>query len=286
MDRMRASEAFATGVPSTGNDGNKTIDLQAYFEWVDGRETTLEWKRSLKSISARIMPKSIYSPEEMFSHLEAQAEQINAKRSHVRAIKLFLNYCRAKRLVPIDEFEHLNRLLRKKRQSQDVYVPTTEEVKTTLEHLPERFKPLFQALLVSGIRESQLDFILRNRDSLTIQHVNGFSKILLNSHNNGNKSGYYAYFPSAALECLLGAKATLIGLRVYMQKHKKLVRPKYLRKYFYTAAIEAGVPSEVADYIQSRAQTHVGGRHYLAVQQLADANYGKVSTRIRGALKE
>ena len=52
-----------------------------------------------------------------------------------------------------------------------------------------------------------------------------------------------------------------------------MLRPKYIRKWFYSKCIDLGIPSNIADFYQGRQPLMVGDRHYLNREKLADKYY-------------
>ncbi len=182
------------------------------------------------------------------------------------------------------DFEELDKKIKKKQCQADIYVPSTEEVNATLSKLDGSQKQLYLLLLYSGIRISELEHILKRKDKVQVQKLNGISKVELN-WARGSKMAFYVYLPTEMLP-ILNEKKTRLSSLIEHVKDQKLIPLKYCRKYFYTMAIDTGCPSEVADYIQGRVQSSVGGRHYLAVQRIADEWYPKIIQKLHCCLSK
>ena len=255
----------------------ESIDLSTFYSWLEGRDVCSDWKRQVKASLVKILVKSIYSCEEFTQVILKNTDKINSSSSVAKAFKLLLNRLNEQGSLDLASFQQLSRKIKQKACKPDIFIPTEQQVKETLVALPDCYKPLYLAILTSGIRRSELD-MLRSKD-VRIQRVDGFTKVLLSSQR-GKKSLFAAYLPSEVYDELAKSKATVTGMQSYLLKRKGLIRTKYLRKFFYATGVRLGVPEQAVDYMQGRSQHGVGNNHYLNAQVLADEWYPKIRARI------
>lgn len=259
----------------------REIDLAIFYEWLEKREVCAAWKRQVKSALAKVLPKNIYSEQEFIQAILSNKDRINSSSSVAKAFKLMLNRLYEERSIDTACFQELNRRIKQKACKPDIFIPTEEQVKETLDALPACYKPLYLAILTSGIRRSELD-MLRSKD-VRVQRMDGFTKVLIGSQR-GKKSLFAAYLPNEIYDELAQSKATVCGLQSYLLKRKWTIKTKHLRKFFYATGVRIGVPDQALDYMQGRSQHGVGNNHYLNAQVLADARYPQLLRYFREAV--
>ena len=210
--------------------------------------------------------------------------KIAQDRAMGKALKLVVRCMLETSIITASEANYLKGMIHEKKVGVDHYVPTENEVADALAELPPPEHAIYTALLYSGLRISEIDFIVQKYHSLKVQEMGKFLKISL-IRSEGNKNSFFCYVPHSvwkALERERKNPRVVSRTKSYISRNK-LLPMKYLRKYFYTSAIGAGCPGEVADFMQGRVQRTIGGVHYLGVQRLADEWYLKV---VEGIMKK
>jgi len=160
-------------------------------------------------------------------------------------------------------------------------VPTDTEIQKNLSKLTTNNRLVSLVSLVSGVRKVELNYLIKNLNSLRIQKFDNFVKITMNYLRN-TKNSYFCYLPLEVYSKLLANHKQLsVGSLESEIKRKKLIPIKYCRKWFYTKCIELGIPESIADYYQGRVSNSIGGNHYLSRQMLADKNYNKIVSYLK-----
>jgi intergrase/recombinase len=256
---------------------SKIISSDAFERYILEKQISERWKLDLVSNFHKIMKKankSIYlNTAEFVNYFRENASFIISKRDYARLARMLFNYAFEAGFISIQEHAQLKRIIKPKGCIADNYCPTNEEIRATLSKLPEGHKALYLALLYSGIRLSELAYLLKNKQILKVQQMDGFVKAEL-AYNRGCKRSNFAYMPLWLWERLNGPSLSIEALKSHLKRHT-LIPTKYARKWFYTAAISINIPEGVVDYYQGRTNNNVGARHYLGRQQLADQYYPK-----------
>ncbi|WP_248547238.1 integrase [Metallosphaera sedula] len=176
-------------------------------------------------------------------------------RWSVKAYNLYYRYKGVKEVIKVPK------------TSADLYVPTVEEVKQTLQKVEgSKLYLLYLLLLESGIREVEALKVLSEYDE-TKDH---FEQVYYYEigYVRGSKTSIYA-FHFSKLEKLHITKNEID----YHLKGKDVVRPKYIRKFVATSMISLGIPSEVVDFYQGRVPRSVLSTNYLNLFVLAKKYY-------------
>ncbi len=197
-------------------------------------------------------------------------------------LRLILNYCETKELFTTDQLLQCRKKLKNHKSGIDNYVPTDQEVQSTLSQLTPNNRIVYLVYLVSGVRKVEGEYLLANLNKLTTQEKEGFVKVVMN-YLRHNKNSYFCYLPIDIynqLKATTTNKPSVSSLENEI-KRKNLIPIKYCRKWFYTKCIELGIPDTIADYYQGRSANSVGSNHYLSRQLLADQNYSKMVSYIK-----
>lgn len=179
----------------------------------------------------------------------------------------------------VSEIEKIKRICKKPRCNPDLYTPTDEEVKKSLQFLQEKNQNYYQfylGLLHSGVRIRELAAVCEEPEKYRVVREEGFRKIVINS-TRGYKSAFFIYLPA---DYELPKPVSMEGLSRFLSRHKELLRPKYIRNWFYKKCIEQGIPAAIADFYQGRTPVSIGDKHYLEKEKLADINYEKIITHL------
>ena len=259
----------------------KTSTSFSPFDAISTREISDKWKRSLLGSAAKVFSKSMYeNPSEMLSRIEATREKINGNGGYAKAVLIAIKGALDAGFISQTDYNAVKDRIKVKSVNPDIYVPGDEEVKQTISKLQGDGRTLFLGLLYSGLRATELQYLLNNHARLKAQRADGFVKISLN-WRRGRKNALFAYLPADLYAQLQRTKLAVNGLKSVL-KVRGLMPLKYTRKVFYTQARSIGAPAEVVDFIQGRAATSVGAVHYLDAQRLADEWYSRICSRIDG----
>jgi len=243
-----------------------------------------KWKRSLLGSAAKVFSKHTYeNPDEMLSLIEAKRERINGNAGYAKAVLIAIKGALDDGFIDQLRYNTVKSRIKVKPINPDIHVPVDEEVKQTISELQGDGKLLFLGLLYSGLRATELQYLLNNYASLKAQRQDGFVKISLN-WRRGRKNALFAYLPADLYAQLPCTQLAVNGLKSVL-KVRGLMPLKYTRKVFYTQARSIGAPAEVVDFIQGRAATSVGAVHYLDAQRLADEWYSRICSRIETVVR-
>ena len=141
--------------------------------------------------------------------------------------------------------------------------------------MPKPHATLYRAILLSGLRINEIEYLRKNKERLKTQIWSSYVKIPLN-WVRGQKSAYFAYLPLSLWKELQKCRISTSALKTFI-KRKKLLPLKYLRNYFYTTSISLGCPEAIVDHFQGRKPRGVGPKHYLQAQELAKSWYPKIA---------
>jgi intergrase/recombinase len=219
----------------------------------------------------------VYDAEKVYTFILAKIELINSDKYCNRLVRLLLHYLDDKELISNEQLLLIKKKMKNIKEGVDNHVPTDQEVQQTLSQLSPNNQLVYLVYLVSGVRKTEGDYLVKNVGSLKSQQFDGFVKVTMNYLRN-TKNSYFCYLPTTTYEQLTNNKQLSVGSLESEIKRKKLIPIKYCRKWFYTKCIELGIPESIADYYQGRSANSVGSNHYLSRQMLADKNYNKIVT--------
>jgi len=193
-----------------------------------------------------------------------------------RALRALLNFCLSLG-YPEEWIIRLKRAIPKDPEFIDLRIPEENEVLESLRKinsLNSKYRVVWLLCLESGLRLIEVVNLVNQFDPSRVARLNGFCRAPIASFR-GSKSAYYAYFTEETLKQILESRnLTYDSADVYFRK-RKILRPKYLRKFAFHKMVELGVPESVADFIQGRTPRTVGARHYMNLVKQADQHYPK-----------
>ena len=253
-----------------------------FIAWLNSRNLDPEYRQSIISNLDRFAPK-ISSPidvSKLFSGLSR-----GQRHCLLYSIRNLFNFAE---LAGFPEFwiQKLRKALPKDSIGVDNYVPSENEIECSirkLRRIPLKYQALYNLLLDSGLRLREAIYLINNfqrlHDRLEIHEK--FVCIPLFLLRRSKKS-FYAYFLHETLDLIRNNEAKLKpnASSHEFRKHG-MVPAKYVRKFVFDKMIELDVPEAVADFIQGRAPTTVGRKHYMALKRQADRNYPKYANYIR-----
>ena len=227
----------------------RRLDIQGFKSWLE--------KRCPSSVTTYL--NEIVAPLKLY------------KRYSVLAYRLAIHYLYESGEV---DLRHYLDMLKVPKTEIDLYVPSIEDVITSLKRIDRGdVRKAYLILISSGIRLSECIKLLNIYEkSELIQRGTVFLYPL--NWVRGYKSVFYAFIPETIAVRLERIKLSRNMVSNYCIR-RNLVRPKYLRKFMATKMFELGVPSEVIDFIQGRVPRSILARHYLKLQTIAVKEYRK-----------
>lgn len=245
-------------------------DFKSFLNYLKKKEVT---ERYIKDTSNKVRKCVFCYPLFSKDNILKNYEKINEDGYLSKGIRLLSKYLRDNNLIDNDCFQEINSKIKIKKFGVDNYVPTTTEIIHTLNHIPDDKRDYYLIVLFSGIRVTELKYMLHNLSKLRISTNPNFQKIELN-YFRSNKKSFFIYLPLFIDLKKLDFKFKITNLTSHLKKHN-LVHLKYLRKWFYTTCITLGIPDSIADYYEGRTSNSVGANHYLGKQALADKYYSE-----------
>ncbi len=197
-----------------------------------------------------------------------------SKGTFYKAVRNLCNFYEEKYMGDdeiLKELTKIRKVVKKPKCRPDIYTPTDTELFEQLSLIKSRNIDVYQfylGLMYSGVRIRELLYYIKNPSNFKILKKDGFKKVLLNYQRN-TKSCIYIYLPASYVE----PKVTMKKLESFLASNKDILRPKYLRNWFYSKCLTLGIPSGVADFYQGRSPVSIGDRHYLDKERMADEKY-------------
>jgi intergrase/recombinase len=257
----------------------KQFAVSSFKQWLYNKKFVKDYETGLINKLPLLFAKEqkhTYTFSELSDIIKIKLEQINEDKYLNRLVRQILNYLLESEIVSDNDVSYIKKKLKTKQYNADNYVPTDTEIQKNLSKLTTNNRLVSLVSLVSGVRKVELNYLIKNLNSLRIQKFDNFVKITMNYLRN-TKNSYFCYLPNSIYKKLTkNSKQLSVSSLENEIKRKKLIPIKYCRKWFYTKCIELGIPESIADYYQGRVSNSVGGNHYLSRQLLADQNYKEI----------
>jgi len=191
-----------------------------------------------------------------------------------KALRNLITYLVETQKITPQEAEQLRDMIKIKKSWQpDNYVPNDEQIKNVLRHLEGNHLKTYLILLFSGLRVTELKYVQQAWNNA--DKFESFVRIPLNAVRN-TKKAIFCYIPLWLYEAINHDEiVSSVALKSYL-KRRVLLPLKYTRKWFYTKALDLGVPVEIADFYEGRVPQKIGLRHYYNATHRADELYSKV----------
>ncbi|WP_244988791.1 integrase [Saccharolobus shibatae] len=171
----------------------------------------------------------------------------------------------------------------KVKRGVDTYVPTDAEVLKLRDSLPEQYTGVYNVLVSTGLRMTEILYLLNNKDKVRVVDLGDYVRIHLDLMRK-SKNTLVCYLPKSVFESLKPLKA-----------HEDTVQKafcgsglceKYLRKWFNQKARVTVKDRDLSEFLEGRISgLSIGARHYTDLIALADKEYPKVFEVIKPFLK-
>ena len=171
----------------------------------------------------------------------------------------------------------------KVKRGVDTYVPTDDEVLRLRDYLPEQYKDVYNVLVSTGLRLTEVLYLLNNKDKVRVVDLGGFVRVHLDLMRK-SKNALVCYLPKEVFSTLKPLKAHEDTVqRAFCESG---LCEKYLRKWFNQKVRQVVKDRDLAEFLEGRISgLSVGAKHYTDLIALADKEYPKVYEVIRPFLK-
>ncbi len=158
----------------------------------------------------------------------------------------------------------------------DLRVPGLQAILESIEGAGP-YRQVYLILLESGLRLVEAVRLIKEYAELECVELGGFKRCLL-GRERGRKRSLWAYHltPVEPMPGISDRRVTS-----YAEK-KRLVPPKYLRKFVATKMAELDIPPHIIDFIQGRSPRTVLEQSYAQLLGAADKHYPRYAEWLRG----
>jgi len=163
-----------------------------------------------------------------------------------------------------------------KRTNADIYIPTIEEIKRTLnkaKEYSENVYLVYRLALESGSRLSEILRVLKEPEKdvceVGIPHTPTLCYYPL-AWQRGYKGVFYIFH----LTPLKKIDITKYAIADF-ERRRDAIAIKYVRKFVAMKMAELSIPLDIIDFIQGRKPTRVLTQHYVSLFGIAKEHYKK-----------
>ena len=232
-------------------------NVEAFYEW-------LVRVRKVSEATAKEYVSSVNRP---------YRETRNAQKAY----RLFAKFLASQGVISEDFADKVLKVVKVKRTGADLYVPTVEEVRRTLElarEYSENVYLVYRLALESGVRLSEL---LRALAEPERDVCDGSVCYYPLAWTRGYKGVFYVFHVTP----LKKVEITRHAVHDFERRNKGALPIKYFRKFVASKLAELGVPLDVIDFIQGRKPTRVLTQHYVSLFGVAKEHYKKYAEWLR-----
>ena len=263
---------------------------EQFLEWLSGRvkagelseETAREYARALKKFFDNYSPRSV-------GELEKALAKENYKRHLCKALRKFVTFLKARKIIDPITAEELKEIIIIKPTKESEVRISTEELQEAwhyhLQHSDEVTQLFFKILAYSGARLRAVHKMLTQFEPERLIFLPDFPNVakyaLLERH--GNKAAIFIYMPSTLAEELRPVRIKEATIRKRLTYGR--VNASTIRKWHATFLSRKGVKDHVINYIQSRVKRSVLEKHYLELEGEADEAYSRVLPELKKVLE-
>nr|WP_256202564.1 integrase [Sulfuracidifex tepidarius] len=165
----------------------------------------------------------------------------------------------------------------------DTYVPSDAEVLKLRDALPSDYTHVYNVLVCTGLRMTEVIYLLNNKDKLRVVDLGDFVRVHLDLMRK-SKNAMVCYLPKHVFQ-------SLKPLKVHEDTVKSAfcesgLCEKYLRKWFNQKVRSAVKDRDLAEFLEGRISgLSVGAVHYTDLIGLSDKEYPHVFDVVNGFLK-
>ncbi len=198
------------------------------------------------------------------------------------ALRSLAKYMYESRIIAEEEYEAIKKCIKLQRTNNiDTRVYSDKEISNILRQVTNKKHNLFLRLVVeSGLRRSHAISAWEKLRKGEYTTMGEFAYTELNIRNKTKQA--FVCFCSKGLAGVIHEMNEPISYNITQNVGKrKRILYNGIRKWWYTTALDVGIDSHIADFLQGRAPTTIGARHYLDALRLAKKQYPKLLQAIR-----
>jgi intergrase/recombinase len=200
-------------------------------------------------------------------YVSAISKPFRETRDAQKAYRLFAKFLASRGVISDDFAEKILKVVKVKRTNADIYIPTIEEIKRTLNKASENVYLVYRLALESGSRLSEILRVLKEPEKDVCDGSICYYPL---SWQRGYKGVFYVFH----LTPLRKVDITRHAIADFERRQDALAI-KYVRKFVASKMAELGVPLDVIDFIQGRKPTRVLTQHYVSLFGIAKEQYKK-----------
>ena len=203
-------------------------------------------------------------------YVSAISKPFRETRDAEKAYRLFAKFLSSRGVISDDFAEKILKVVKVKRTNADIYIPTIEEIKRTLnlaKDYSENVYFVYRIALESGSRLSEILRVLKDPSQDVCD--SGICYYPL-AWQRGYKSVFYVFH----ITPLRKVDITRYAIADFKRRRDALAI-KYFRKFVATKMAELGVPLDVIDFVQGRKPTRILTQHYVSLFGIAKEHYKK-----------
>jgi len=249
----RRKTVLVTNLRQYATDGN----VKAFYDWlVSVRKVTEETAKDY--ISALMKP-------------------FRETRNSQKAYRLFAKFLAERGIISEEFRDKVLNVIKVKRTNHDLYVPTLEEVKKTLDlakDYSDNVYFIYRIALESGARLSEILKALKEPERDVC--VNDICYYPM-AWTRGYKGVFYIFHitPLKRIDVTRGA------VHDFEKRVKNALKIKYIRKFVSTQMATLQIPFDIIDFIQGRKPTRVLTQHYVSLFGIAREHYKKYAEWVK-----
>ncbi|WP_048051902.1 integrase [Saccharolobus islandicus] len=213
-------------------------------------------------------------------YVSAISKPFRETRNAQKAFRLFAKFLASRGVISDDFAEKILKVVKVKRTNADIYIPTVQEIKRTLnlaKDYSENVYLVYRLALESGSRLSEMLRVLKEPEKDVCDGSICYYPL---AWQRGYKGVFYVFH----LMPLKKVDITMWAISDFERRNKEAIPIKYIRKFVASKMAELGIPLDIIDFIQGRKPTRVLTQHYVSLFGIAKEQYKKYAEWIKTAV--
>ncbi|QGA87264.1 integrase [Sulfolobus spindle-shaped virus] len=237
---------------------------------------------NLKAFYEYLINERRISEETAKEYINALRRKYTDSRNSQKAYRLFAKFLASRGIISEEFADKVLKIIKVKSTKADLYVPTIEQIKQTLQlakEYSENVYTVYRLALESGARLSEILKVLREPErDITDGDIHYYPI----SWTRGYKGSFYLFH----ITPLRKIEMTHSPIAKFERKYKDAVKIKYIRKFVATQMAQLGIPLDVIDFIQGRKPIRVATQHYVSLFGVAKEHYKKYVEWLKNNINE
>ncbi|MDT7901135.1 MAG: integrase [Acidianus sp.] len=201
-------------------------------------------------------------------YVSAISKPFRETRNAQKAYRLFAKFLASRGVISDDFAEKILKVVKVKKTDADIYIPTIEEIKRTLnkaKEYSENVYLVYRLALESGSRLSEILRVLKEPEKDVCDGSICYYPL---AWQRGYKGSFYVFH----ITPLRKIDVTRYAIADF-ERRRDAIAIKYFRKFVATKMAELGIPLDIIDFIQGRKPTRVLTQHYVSLFGIAKEQY-------------